>query len=160
MKTANPFLILITIVLFSFSISLYGQETHWITLNVDTGNIVKRDVNDYCNFGQEDGTSNEDYTIEVNIGDTIIWQGVSSVAPDTDIVNITSINHQGGTNIFGVNILKGNNESPEQVIGEVLNTTVGGNKKDYKYVIKFTVFNNGNKRNGTFQIDPKIKVNQ
>jgi len=160
MKTAKPFLILITIVLFSFSISLYGQETHRITLNVDTGSIVKQDVNDYCNFGQEDGIPNEDYTIEVNIGDTIIWQGISSVAPDTDIVNITSINHHGGTNIFGSNILHGNGESPEQVEGTALNSTVGGNKKDYKYIIKFTVYNDGKRRNGTFQIDPKIKVNQ
>ncbi len=160
MKTTNRFLILIAIGVFSCSNLLFSQETHWITLNVETGSVVKQNVNDYCNFGQEGDTPNEEYTIEVNLGDTIIWQGISSDAPETDIVNITSINHHGGTNIFGTNILRGNGESPEQVQGNVLKSTVGGNKKVYKYVIKFTVYNDGKKRNGTFQIDPKIKVNQ
>lgn len=160
MKTTKNILILITIAFFTFSNSLYAQLEHIITLNVDTGRIVKHDVNMYCNFGQENDVSNEDYTITVNIGDTIVWQGVSIDAPETDIVNITSINHHGGTNIFGVNTLHGNEETPELVVGEVLKSTVGENKKIYKYIIKFTVFNNGKKRNGTFQIDPKISVNQ
>lgn len=160
MKTAKKNLILIIIVFFTFSNSLYAQLEHTITLNVDTGRIVKHDVNMYCDFGQENGVSNEDYTIIVNIGDTIVWQGISMNAPDTDIVNITSINHHGGTNIFGINTLHGNEESPELVVGEVLNSTKGDGKKTYKYIIKFTVYNNGEKRNGTFQIDPKISVNQ
>lgn len=160
MKTTKNILILITIAFFTFSNSLYAQLEHIITLNVDTGRIVKHDVNMYCNFGQENDVSNEDYTITVNIGDTIVWQGVSIDAPEIDIVNITSINHHGGTNIFGVNTLHGNEETPELVVGEVLKSTVGENKKIYKYIIKFTVFNNGKKRNGTFQIDPKISVNQ
>ncbi len=158
MKTTKLFQFLIAISFLSFSNSMHAQLEHIITLNVDTGNIVKHEVNQYCDFGQEDGVSNEDFTITANIGDTIVWQGISSSAPDTDIVNITSINHHGGTNIFGVNTLKGNGETPELVIGEVLNTTVGENKKTYKYTIKFKVLNNGVKRNGTFQIDPKIFV--
>ncbi len=160
MKTTKKLLILITIVFFTYNISLYAQLEHTITLNVDTGNIVKPDVNKYCDFGQEDGITNEDYTITVNIGDTIIWQGVSMNDPETDIVNITSINHHGGTNIFGVNILEGNEETPELVVGEVLKSTVDEGKKTYKYTIKFTVLNDSVKRNGTFQIDPKIIVDQ
>ena len=160
MKTTKLLPILITIAFLSFSNTTFGQLEHIITLNVDTGRIVKPDLNMYCNFGQEEEISNEDFTITVNVGDTIIWQGVSLNAPETDIVNITSINHHGGTNIFGVNILHGNEESPELVVAEVLNSTVGEDKKTYKYTIKFTVLNNGVKRNGTFQIDPKIKANQ
>lgn len=160
MKTNKLFQILIAMLLISFNNDLYAQLEHIITLNVDTGQITKHEVNEYCNFGQEEGISNEDYTITVNIGDTIVWQGVSTNAPDSDTVSITSINHRGGTNIFGVNTLLGNGETPELVIGEVLNSTEGERKKTYKYTIKFKVFNNGHKRNGTFQIDPKIKVNQ
>ncbi len=160
MKTKHLFLTLTTILLFSFSNNLYAQLEHTITLNVDTGEITKHEVNQYCNFGQEEGISNEDYTITVNIGDTIIWQGVSTDAPETDTVNITSINHHGGKNIFGVNVLNGNGEEPELVVGKVLYSTVGEGEKTYKYTIKFKVLNNGRKRNGTFQIDPKIKVNQ
>jgi len=160
MKTKNPLLLLITIALLSISSVSYGQGiVHTITLNVETGKIVKQDVNHYCNFGQEVDISNEDFSITVDIGDTIVWQGVSLDSPSTDVVNITSINYHGGTNIFGVNTLKGNGESPEMVVGEALYSTLGEGKKIYKYVIKFTVYNNGVKRNGTFQIDPKIEVN-
>ena len=158
MKITKRILFLITIVLISCSNKFYGQEIHIITLNVDTEKIEKDDVNKYCDFGQEEDISNEDYTITVNLGDIIIWQGVSSNADETDIVNINSINHHGGTNIFGVNVLNGNGEFPEQVVGKALYKTTVGNKKDYKYIIKFKVYNDGIKRNGTFQIDPKIRV--
>ncbi len=125
-----------------------------VTLNVNTGQIAKPNVNPYCNFGQPSNITNENYTISANVGDNITWQGVSSSAPSTDIVNITSINYQGGTNVFGKNVLNGNGENPEKVVGLVTTSSTG--KQDCKYTIKFTVLNNGKKRNGTFQIDPRI----
>ena len=126
-----------------------------VTLYVNTEQIVKPDVNPYCNFGQPLNINNEDFSIEVNVGDSIIWQGISSSSP-SDTVHIISINHEGGQNIFDRNLLPGDNGVPERVIGTVLNPTPEG--KEYKYTIAFTVFNNGVKRNGTFHIDPIIVV--
>lgn len=127
-----------------------------VTLHVDTGQITSRNASASCNFGQEDGTSNEEFTIYVHVGDVVVWQGVSSSAPDTDIVNITSINYQGGKNVFDRNVLQGDGGSPERVSGRVVAEAPESNK--YKYTIKFTVTNNGAKRGGTFQIDPKIQT--
>jgi len=127
-----------------------------VTLYVNTSEINNQDVNASCDFGQDSGISNEEFTIEVNVGDTVTWQGVSSNAPSTDVVNIVSINHEGGKNIFDQNVLRSNGQSPERVSGVVKARTDDGKK--YKYKISFTVMNNGEKRNGTFHIDPKIFV--
>jgi|GEM_PF-756969 hypothetical protein len=133
-------------------------ESIVVTLYVDTSKIDKDNVNASCNFGQAVEISNEEFTIEAKVGDTITWQGVSTNAPDTDVVNIKSINHEGGKNVFGQNVLIGDRETPEKVVGKVVSTT-GDEKKDlFKYKISFTVLNNGSNRNGTFHIDPVIKV--
>lgn len=127
-----------------------------ITLNVHTDTIDKKDVNASCNFGQEEGIPNEEFTVAANIGDTITWQGVSVNAPGTDIVNISSINHEGGKNVFGQNILQGDRNTPRRVTGKVQFASPQG--EDYKYKISFTVSNGNKQRNGTFHIDPKIQV--
>lgn len=134
----------------------YAQEPANIvvTLNVDTGQIEKSNASAFCHFGQDADVSNEDFTIVVNVGDVVTWQGVSTSSPN-DIVNIKSINHEGGKNVFDKNILAGNNAVPEKVEAKVLYPTPDG--KEYKYKISFTVMNNGVKRNGTFHIDPKIQ---
>lgn len=160
MKSTIRLLILI-IVLLVTSACCQDKQTHTITLFVNTAEILDQNVNNFSNFGQKDGSSNEDYTVDANIGDTIIWRGVST-SSDEDIVNITSINHEGGKNIFDKNVLQGNEEDPEEVIGVVKYNSIDTrtNKKKYKYKIKFTVINNGEKRNGTFHIDPKIQVSK
>lgn len=157
MKSTSYLLLLCLIITVSFSCNSKVQKIHTITLNVDTGKIVKPNIDPFCNFGQPANISNRDYTIKVDIGDIIIWEGVSSSAPSTDIVNITSINHEGGVNVFGRNVLRGNGDSPEIVIGRVLHGAPGD---EDKYAISFTVYNNGEKRNGAFRIDPKLIVNQ
>ena len=128
-----------------------------VTLYVNTAQIDNRNVNASCNFGQASGISNEEFTIEVNVGDTITWQGVSSNAPSTDVVNIVSINHEGGKNVFDQNVLKSSMEDGREKVSAVVRSrTDDGNK--YKYKISFTVINGGNRRNGMFHIDPKIEV--
>lgn len=127
-----------------------------ITLYVDTARIDTQKVNAFSNFGQAAGISNEEFTVEANVGDTITWRGVSANAPSTDVVNIVSINYEGGKNIFDQNILKSNGQSPETVSGVAKTKTEDGKK--YKYKISFTVLNSGRKRNGTFHIDPKIEI--
>ncbi|MCZ6898934.1 MAG: hypothetical protein O7F74_01720, partial [Bacteroidetes bacterium] len=98
--------ILIAIALFSLSSASYGQETHTITLNVNTAEIANPNIGQFCNFGQPSTITNENFTIEVNVGDIVVWKGVSSSSPGTDEVKITAINHVGGKNVFDKNVLK------------------------------------------------------
>ena len=58
-------------------------------------------------------------------------------------------------NVFNKNVLNGNGGDPEIVAATVVKGNVGD---AIKYKIKFTVYNNGVKRPGTFQIDPKVRV--
>lgn len=132
-----------------------AQTEHVITLYVNTSDIQNPNLNDYCNFGQDEGISNEDYTIEVSVGDTIVWVGQSN-SNDTDQVLIESINHQGdqgGRDVFGQNVLRGENG---EVRGTIQFSTEG--QADYKYMLSFRVLNNGEPRGGVFNIDPKIRV--
>jgi hypothetical protein len=134
---------------------LSAQQEIVITLNVDTGEITAPTIDQFCNFGQEEGISNEEYTIEAEVGDTIVWRGIST-SSDQDQVLIVSINHQGdrgGRDIFGENRLEG---TDGVVRGTILNGTEEGT--DYKYMLSFRVLNNGEARGGLFNIDPKIKV--
>ncbi len=150
MKTTNRLFILMAIFLLSFSSYSYAQETHTITLFVNTSTVDRHNTDETCNFGQEDGIENRDFTIEVNVGDTIIWKGVST-SSDEVLVNITAINHEGGQNVFDQNRLRGDGQVPESVIGTVVNGEPGD---EDKYKISFKMSN----RNGTFHIDPVIKI--
>lgn len=136
--------------------NLSAQTERVITLEVNTADIENPNVNDFCNFmGQDPGVSNEDYTVEANLGDTIIWRGVSTSSPD-HTVEIRAINHQGnrgGRDIFGSNRLNGEDG---EVRGTILYRTEEGT--DYKYKIQFRVYIDGSRKGGTFNIDPKIRV--
>lgn len=152
MKPTNQFSMLIVIVLLSIGSISYAQDQHVIILEVNTAAIKKPNANVYCRFeGQAPNIAVEDYTIHVKNGDIIRWQGVST-SSENDVVSITAINYQGGKNLLGVNILKGNEGV---VTGTVQNGAVNDEEK---YTISFKVLNNGVQRNGTFLIDPKIKV--
>lgn len=126
-----------------------------VTLKVDTGKIDKGNTSASCNFGQEAGISNEEFTIVVNVGDTVTWRGVSSSSPETDVVNITKIKYVRGKNIFGKDLDTKDTGKNQKISAKVLSSTV--TEGTYKYDISFTVTNNGVKRNGTFHIDPKIQ---
>jgi hypothetical protein len=134
---------------------LTGQEVHTITLFVNTAEVTSQNTATQCSFGQEEGVSNEDYTIDAKVGDIIVWKGVSTNAPEADMVSIKSINHEGGVNIFGKNVLRGNGQDPEIVTAVVVQGAPGDVDK---YKVSFRVFNDGSKRNGTFHIDPKIRI--
>jgi hypothetical protein len=156
MKISNPFRLLTVLCFCLFSTGIQAQEEHVIILEVNTAAIENPNVNDFCRFqGQEPEVSNEEYTIEARVGDTVIWRGISTSSPD-DVVEIRAINHQGnrgGRDIFGQNQLQGENG---QVIGTIVNTTEEGS--EYKYMLQFRVYNNGTRRGGTFNIDPRIRV--
>ncbi len=153
-STANHLLFSVILILFAQFVT--GQQVREIVLRVDTGNIQNPNVSDFCNFGQAPEISNVDFTTDANVGDTIVWRGVSSTNPN-DQVLIESINHEGdkgGRDIFGQNRLAGENGV---VQGVVRNSTEG--EAPYKYKLTFRVLNSGEPRQGVYNIDPKIRVN-
>jgi len=157
MKNTKKSLLLVVLFSLSFSTISFCQEDVVITLYVNTAEITNQNEYQVSYFdGQEEGSDTRDYTVFVSPGDRIIWQGVSINNPETDVVNIKSINYQGGKNVFNRNVLNGDGD-PKQVIGIVQEGTEGFEEK---YKIAFTVYNNGRRRQGTFLIDPKIKVKQ
>lgn len=142
-----------TLVAFTLFISFItiAQEKHIITLYVDTDKVDMRNLSSTCNFGQDPNISNEDYTIDIGKGDTVIWVGKSK-SNENDIVLIKKINYGSGTNFFGTNTLKGRD-------GEVTGEIVSGEPGDYeKYEIEFKVVRDGHQLRETFPIDPKLRM--
>ncbi len=157
MKTINRLLILITIVLFASSCA----KKHTIKLYVNTAEIQDTTVNKHSDFGQKDGSSNEDYTVEVKVGDEITWEGVSTSGKKDDKVNIISIEYVSGINVFDTKKLPDSlstRKYPEKVVGKILySTEFDGKENEYKYKITFEVIREG-KNIGIFVIDPKLQV--
>lgn len=148
--------ILVIVFFLAIGMHCFGQEKHIITLYVNTAEIKKPNMNNYCHFGesQEDqSVSVEDYTVFVENNDFIEWNGVST-SSELDSVSIVSINYHGGKNILGKNVIKGRNG----VVNAQVKRAEAGDEE--KYVIYFWVYNNGTKRNGKFQIDPKLRVKE
>lgn len=142
--------------LFLTCVSTSAQEnaTIKITLNVNTADITRSTVNESADFGQaKDRISNEDFTVNVKIGNMVIWNGISTSSED-DIVEIVSINHEGGARLFDRNVLNGEDGIVAAVVSK---GKVGDNEK---YTIKFRVYRNGQRLPGIFQIDPKLVVKQ
>lgn len=156
MRTNQHLLRMCLILFFALStLTLSAQQVRTITLFVNTSEVSKDNTAVSCNFGQPEGVTNEDYTIDVRVGDIIVWKGVSTSDPENDIVDIKAINHEGGVNVFDRNVLRGNGQSPETVSATIVQGAPGSEEK---YKLSFKVYNNGKKRNGTFHIDPKIRI--
>ena len=144
-------LISLVLVCFFLPLGILAQTTHTIVLEVNTTDITRATIPENASFvDQPDGVSNEDFTIVVSAGDTVIWEGIST-SNSEDIVNITSINYEGGDRVFDRNRLRGDNGTPERVTGVI---TEGRRGRENKYKLSFKMSNH----NGTFHIDPKIVV--
>jgi len=174
MKTAKPLLIFMAIMSLmackeksereitdtDLPITIYSSNVHVITLYVNTVQIENNDINEHATFRQPDTILNKDYTTHVRKGDIVVWKGESTSNP-LDIVNITSINHQGGPKLFGKNLLQGNKGDNEVVVGVI---TEGPEMKDgtlldtEKYDLHVTVKKNEEPRIYSDKIDPKIQV--
>lgn len=161
MKITNTLLFALAILLFG-NVS-YAQGTNIVTLNVNTEVINDDNVLDECFFTWEDpdgnivtsGSGEEllDWLITIDLDSDIEWQGISS-SEDNKIVNIIQIKRQSGTPIFDGKTLRGDRDSNgEKVRGKPMKKT-NDTEGDYKYNIKFKVKD----VRGTFNIDPKIKV--
>lgn len=144
---------LVVCLLFLGNNALQAQEPVVITLNVNTAEITRSTINKNSNFGQDPEISNEDFTVEVSLGETIVWQGVSTSSED-DVVQIISIQHESGTRLFNKNRINGS----EGVARDKVVQGRGGNVE--KYSIIFRIIRNGSVVPGTFKIDPKLVVKQ
>lgn len=142
-----------------------GSTNHAIILKVNTSTIPAPtnppgDIDSYCSFeGQTNGVTNENFEISVNNGDTITWSGIPSPANANDVVKITKIDYESGTNLFGTADL-----TPTGNANTITGTVANAHSNDVEtYKIEFQVFNNNVLRSsGTssvYQIDPRIRVN-
>lgn len=151
MKRLLPFHIMMILLALCTNLSSFAQQTHEITLYVDTTNINMQNLEKTCNFGQDAGISNEDFTLLIQPGDTIIWKGVSSTNPE-DKVKIHKVIYSSGTNFFDSRIIR----DKEGIVTAVV---VNGQPEDYlKYDIEFKVERNGRELSDTFPIDPKLRM--
>jgi len=124
-----------------------------ITLYVDTQKIREKTVDLNTNFGQDSRTKNENYVTRPGMGDTIIWQGISSVNVN-DEVNITRVEYEGGKNVFHRNPIDGVG-NPETVTAAIANHTDG---EEELYTIYFSIVKSGEIQEDNYHIDPKIQV--
>lgn len=118
------------------TINLHAQAAHEITLNVDTKNPNPGKAY-FFKAGKStkvlNNNSPEAFTIFAQVGDNIIWKGVSSTEPDIPI-NITAIKYISGPRIFTSDSIKGDKL--------VQATVIRGGKAPYKYQIQFSVGSN------------------
>ena len=156
------------------SLMACSSQLHVVTLYVDTTQIDQDNIDANAHFGQRVGIANKDFTTDVRKRDIVIWQGVST-SDTLHMVTITSIKHESGDYLIDQRVAKTNRAN--QRVAKTNRAKKMNNKQfirkkivarpsreqpfaKEKYTLKFTVFNNKTKRNGTFQIDPVIKGHQ
>ena len=131
------------------------MASHLISLQVNTQSITPTTIDANCSFeGNTNGTTNENFVIIAADGDIITWSGRSMYSVD-DTVNITDIDYEDGTNLFGTVDLTPTPADPYRVSGTVANAS---NADSESYIIRFNVYN-GTTLRGSYAIDPKIMIN-
>lgn len=132
----------------------FGQ-THVITLNVNTAELTKDNVNsdEITYFTAPDTQIDvesppEAFEITVEDGSTIVWEGVST-SSDEDMVDIFMIKHVNGPRIFSSGDINGNGNGKARGVVKKQQSD-----EAFKYTILFKV----NRRGRMYKIDPKIKV--
>ena len=136
-----------------FNLSLFAQDKI-INLEVDTENINADNVNEMATFGQPSETSNEDYTLDVKMGDIIIWKG-SSTPSSGGLVRIELFKHEYGVELLGEGKIKEQNGTGV-IVGRVQQGSPGDIEK---YSIRFEVRKRGSQTWETYEIDPKLQMN-
>lgn len=150
MKLNKTSWIVFVLIIAVTSHGLYAQAVHEITLNVDTKNP---DPAKACFFEAGKATtvlnnsSPGTFTIFAQVGDNIIWKGVSSTEPNTS-VNIAAIKYISGPRIFSSDLIKGSES--------VKATIIRGGKSPYKYQLQFSVGSN----TSMYAIEPKIQIGE
>ena len=131
-----------------------GQATHMITLNVDTGALNQSQnaaATSYFTVGPDtevlDNSTPENFTILVDVGDNIVWEGASTSGPEA--VKIKKIKYKRGARIF----------SSDEIDGEANVEAIiirGSTDNGYVYTIQFQI----GESNRVYTIDPVIKTKQ
>ncbi|MBT8283165.1 MAG: hypothetical protein KJO86_05460 [Muriicola sp.] len=157
MKTLKHFYQTIFILLLLIGNYSCESETVVITLTVDTAQLGNdRNNPGGCSLSAtpasvvivDDGDP-KTFTIRVDKGTQLTWEGVTTTGDDIKMKNITYVK---GTNIFNRNSIPGKvRNGKEKVKGKARRKTA--KDKDYVYKIKFKVDEFGN-----FTLDPKIRV--
>jgi hypothetical protein len=132
---------------------LYGQATHYVTLHVDTDELQNRqNVPASSYFTVDEGTevlnndSPESFTILVNVGDNIIWNG-KAIAPSGEAVKIKKIKYKRGGRIFSNDDIDGEVSVSAMIIRD-------SGDEGYVYTIQFRLGDS----NRVYTIDPVIKT--
>ena len=147
MNTKRLFLSFLSISLFLLCNQAFGQD-YTVTLVCDTAELLDgMEEHKACYIAESPDTDPRDFTITVNVGDTILWNGEG--ASDGQTLLIKHIKFEKGTNIFNKRELDGETT----VEGKVKHNTK--DKPDYKYKIKFKITESGK----MYKIDPKVRVN-
>jgi hypothetical protein len=131
-----------------------GQATHKITLHVDTGTLNNNQTaaaSSYFTVGPEtevlDNSSAENFTILVDVGDNIVWNGTSTSG--SVAVKIKKIKYKKGARIFSSDEIDG---EANVEAGVIRGSTANG----YVYTLQFQV----GESNRVYTIDPIIKTKQ
>ncbi|MCJ7468208.1 MAG: hypothetical protein MUO53_16130 [Maribacter sp.] len=132
---------------------VYGQTTHYVTLHVNTEELQNnQNAAAVSYFTVDEATevlnndSPESFTILVNVGDNIVWNGLAT-APSGEAVEIKKIKYKRGGRIF----------SNEDIEGEVSVSALvirDSGDEGYIYTIQFWLGDS----NRVYTIDPVIKT--
>lgn len=161
MKTTYRILILFVVL----SFMACHNQMHVVTLYVDTANITIGSMDQYANFDQPKGISNEDFTIYVRRGDRVIWNAValrdsmgvalSNEVKITAIIDEPDMNYRTkkNTNFFDDKTLE---PDPDNPIKGIIDRTIKNGKPGdvQKYSLEFTI----NGKAETFRIDPQMEM--
>lgn len=131
--------------------NLYAQDHPIINLEVDTENINENNIDETATFGQPSETKNKDFTLEVKIGDVIIWQGTST-SGSGGVVRLKLFKHEEGIKLLGTGRISDQNGV---IVGKVQAGTPGDVEK---YTLKFEVKKRGSQTWTEYSIDPKLKL--
>lgn len=135
---------------------LNAQELNkMIILEVDTDNINATNINETATFGQPSEISNENFTLDVELGDVIIWQG-KTMPGAGGLVRITLFKHDEGVKLLGAGRI-----SDQDGTGVIVGKVQAGQPGDQeKYTLKFEVRQRGSQDWIEYKIDPKLLMKQ
>jgi hypothetical protein len=152
MRTKYPFLLTLIFVVLLCS-GIYGQVSHYVTLNVNTDELRNNQnaaAVSYFTVDEATEVINNDspvnFTILVDVGDNVVWNGVST-SSSNEAVEIKKIKYKRGPRIF----------SNDDMDGEVSVSAIiirGTGDEGYVYTIQFRVGDS----NRVYTIDPIIKT--
>lgn len=137
-----------------------------ITLNIEASTLFKIDnptpeqLDKYCSFtdnnnGKSPNGSNEEYTTEVYIGNSVQWLGFTKEADfKVEIESIAFKPERSDVNFFDTEIVKG---SKGTVTASVLNDDRLKGAM-YSFLINFSIIHSSQKIK-YFSIDPKLSIN-